>query len=96
MKEDRALEEGALEEARSLEQEQRSRADTLKQELEAQQAQVQRHLTQVLTPHLPMPLLPFSVCLAVCLSCLLIRQCFRPESAAFNDSADKRTALCTK
>ncbi len=50
MKEERLVAEGALEEARSKEMEQRSRAEALKQEVELQRAQVQRHLTQV--PHL--------------------------------------------
>ena len=54
MKEDRAVAEGALEEARCKEVEQRSRADSLKQELEVQRTQVQRHLTQV--PPFPSPL----------------------------------------
>ncbi|KAA6423111.1 MAG: hypothetical protein FRX49_07098 [Trebouxia sp. A1-2] len=47
MKEERLVAEGALEEARSKEMEQRSRAEALKQELDLQRAQVQRHLTQV-------------------------------------------------
>ena len=47
MKEERLVAEGALEEARSKEMEQRSRADGLKQDLDLQRAQVQRHLTQV-------------------------------------------------
>ena len=47
MKEERLVAEGALEEARSKELEQRSRADGLKQDLDLQRAQVQRHLTQV-------------------------------------------------
>ena len=47
MKEERGRVEGALEEARSREVEQRSRADALKQELEVQRTQAQRHLTQV-------------------------------------------------
>ena len=47
MKEERGRLEGALEEARSREMEQRSRADALKQELELQRTQAQRHLTQV-------------------------------------------------
>lgn len=47
MKEERLVAEGALEEARSKEMEQRSRAEALKQELDVQRAQVQRHLTQV-------------------------------------------------
>ena len=53
MKEERLVAEGALEEARSKEMEQRSRAEALKQELDVQRAQVQRHLTQVchLTNH---------------------------------------------
>ena len=50
MKEERLVAEGALEEARSKEMEQRSRAEALKQEVELQRGQVQRHLTQV--PHL--------------------------------------------
>ncbi len=53
MKEERLVAEGALEEARSKELEQRSRAEALKQEVDMQRAQVQRHLTQVsqLTNH---------------------------------------------
>ena len=47
MKEERGRVEGALEEARSREMEQRSRADAVKQELEVQRTQAQRHLTQV-------------------------------------------------
>jgi hypothetical protein len=47
MKAERLVAEGALEEARSKEMEQRSRADALKQDLDLQRAQVQRHLTQV-------------------------------------------------
>ena len=47
MKEERGRVEGALEETRSREMEQRSRADALKQELEMQRSQAQRHLTQV-------------------------------------------------
>ncbi|KAL0024665.1 hypothetical protein WJX77_006897 [Trebouxia sp. C0004] len=47
MKEERLVAEGALEEARSKEMEQRSRAEALKQDLDLQRAQVQRHLTQV-------------------------------------------------
>ena len=58
MKEERAAVEGALEEARSRELEQRSRADSLKQEVEAQRSQVQRHLTQVPPHALPPPCTP--------------------------------------
>ena len=60
MKEDRAVAEGALEEARCREVEQRSRADSLGQELEVQRTHVQRHLTQVSALPSPLPCpLPF-------------------------------------
>ena len=55
MKEERGRVEGALEEARSRELEQRSRADALKQELDLQRTQAQRHLTQV---HIHCPPIP--------------------------------------
>ena len=47
MKEERGRVEGALEEARCREGEQRRRAEGLKQDLDLQRAQAQRHLTQV-------------------------------------------------
>ena len=50
LKEERLVAEGAVEEARCREGEQRSRAEGLRQEVEVQRAQVQRHLTQVRTP----------------------------------------------
>ena len=61
MKEERLVAEGALEEARSKEMEQRSRAEALKQEVELQRAQVQRHLTQV--PPLTNQQLLLSLCM---------------------------------
>ncbi|KAL3150604.1 hypothetical protein ABBQ32_000411 [Trebouxia sp. C0010 RCD-2024] len=47
MKDERGRVEGALEEARCREGEQRRRAEGLKQDLDLQRAQAQRHLTQV-------------------------------------------------